>query len=150
MWKEKLELIRERRAKRNRHLNEGCSQEEIDILQQEVNNIFQYDLPEEYVAFLSVINGLEYNGLVIYGIDENLIDKKNNQNVTGYIDTNQIWYENEEQKKYMFFGDSDMSWYCYNISKKTYVELDKPSGELEQEFDNFAGMLESALGNSLV
>ena len=150
MWKEKLELIRERRVKRNRHLNEGCSQEEIDILQQEVNNIFQYDLPEEYVAFLSVINGLEYNGLVIYGIDENLIDKKNNQNVTGYIDTNQIWYENEEQKKYMFFGDSDMSWYCYNISKKTYVELDKPSGELEQEFDNFADMLESALGNSLV
>ena len=149
MWKEKIELIRERRARRNRHLNEGCSQEEINMLQKEVNNKFQYYLPEDYVEFLSVINGLEYNGLVIYGIDEDLINVENNQNVTGYIDTNQIWYENEEQREYMFFADNDMSWYCYNMNKKTYMELDKPSGELEQEFDSFADMLESALENSL-
>lgn len=149
MWKEKIELIRERRARRNRHLNAGCSQEEINILQKEVNNKFQYYLPEEYLEFLSLINGLEYNGLVIYGIDEDLIDVENNQNVTGYIDTNQIWYENEEQREYMFFADNDMSWYCYNMNKKTYMELEKPSGELEQEFDSFADMIESALENSL-
>lgn len=50
----------------------------------------------------------------------------------------------------MFFGDSNMSWYCYNIRENTYVELDKPSGELEQEFSDFTDMLENALESSLV
>lgn len=111
-------------------------------------DLFQKD--GRYIIFLSVINGLDYNGLVLYGIDENLVDKKNNQRVMGYIDTNEIWYENDEQKVYMFFGDSNMSWYCYNIKKDIYVELDKPSGELEQEFSGFADMIENALENSLV
>lgn len=150
MWKEKLEIIKLRREKRNRHLNEGCSLKELEFFQQEVKNKFKYDLPKGYIDFLSVINGLEYNGLVLYGIDENIVDKINNQRVTGYIDTNEIWYENDEQKEYMFFGDSNMSWYCYNIRENIYVELDKPSGELEQEFSDFTDMLENALESSLV
>ena len=49
----------------------------------------------------------------------------------------------------MFFGDSNMSWYCYNINDKVYVELDKPSGELEQQFSNFNDMIDNALANCL-
>lgn len=149
MWKEKLEIIKVRREKRNRHINEGCSLKELELFKQEVKNKFKYDLPKAYIDFLCVVNGLEYNGLVLYGIDENLVDRINSQKVTGYIDTNEIWYENDEQKEYMFFGDSDISWYCYNIKKDTYVELDKPSGELEQEFNTFNDMLENALESSL-
>lgn len=150
MLQEKLEIIKLRRKKRNRYLNEGCSLKELKIFEQEVKKKFKYDLPKEYIDFLSIINGLEYNGLVLYGIDESIVSKRNNQKVTGYIETNEIWYENNEQKEYMFFGDSNISWYCYDIKKNSYVELDKPSGELEQEFSDFDDMIESALDNSLV
>lgn len=150
MWQEKLKIIKLRRKKRNRYLNEGCSLKEIDIFLQEVKKKFKYNLPQEYIDFLCVVNGLDYNGLVLYGIDEGIVEKVNNQKVTGYIDTNEIWYENDELKEYMFFGDSNMSWYCYNIKKNIYVELDKPSGEIEQEFSRFTDMIENALENSLV
>ena len=118
MWKDKLELIRIKKEKRNRYLNEGCLLKEIDIFKEEVRRKFKYDLPDEYIEFLTEINGLEHNGLVVYGIDDNIVRKKSNQSVTGYIDTNEIWYENDEQKKYMFFADGNISWYCYNIIEK--------------------------------
>ena len=91
MWEDKLHIIKLKREKRNRYLNEGCSLNELKIFQEEVKSNFQYDLPKEYADFLGVVNGLDYNGLVIYGIDNNMVDKKNNQKVAGYIDTNEIW-----------------------------------------------------------
>ena len=149
MWKDKLEEIKIRRERRNRFLNDGCSADELNIFKQAVAEKFNYTLPLEYIDFLSLINGLEYNGLILYGIDENIVDKTNKQKVTGYIDSNEIWYENEWQKKYIFFGDGNISWFCFDISKNNYVELDKPSGELQQEFSGFAEMIEYALESSL-
>ena len=145
MLKEKLEAI----EKENGRLNAGCTAEELKIFEQKVLEKFKYELPEEYIKFLSVVNGLEFNGLILYGIDESILDRKNAQTVTGYIDSNEIWYENEWQKEYMFFGDADISWYCLDVSKNVFVELDKPSGSLMQEFENFEDMLEYALGNCL-
>lgn len=149
MWVDKIEKIKIRREKRNRFLNLGCSATHLHIFQKEVTKRFKYELPKEYIEFLSKINGVEYNGLVLYGVDDSITDGNNNQTVTGYIATNEIWYENEGQKAYMFFGDGNISWYCYDISRGIYVELDKPSGELEQEFQNFYDMIDSALANSL-
>lgn len=149
MWTDKIETIRIRRQKRKRFLNFGCSTALLQVFQKEVTKRFNYELPKEYIEFLNIINGIEYNGLVLYGVDDLITNVKNNQNVPGYIATNEIWYENENQKAYMFFGDGNISWYCYDIEKGIYVELDKPSGELEREFLNFYDMIDSALTNYL-
>ncbi len=54
-----------------------------------------------------------------------------------------------EQKKYLFFGDSDTAWYCLDVIENGYLELDKPSGTLMNKFDDFNGMLADALKVSL-
>lgn len=64
-------------------------------------------LPETYREFLKKINGLDINGLVIYGIDEILLEREVEGEVHGLIKTNELWYENELQKKYIFYADSD-------------------------------------------
>ena len=128
MWKEKLEAIKQIREKRNRFLNAGCTVEELKIFEQKVFEKFKYKLPEEYTNFLAVVNGLEFNGMILYGIDENILDRKNAQTVTGYIDSNEIWYENEWQKEYMFFGDADISWYCLDISKNVPGGMENLTG----------------------
>ncbi len=61
------------------------------------------------------------------------------------IETNEIWYENDWQKQYLFFGDSDIAWYCYDLDQNVFLELDKPSGTLIQSFASFESMLEEAL-----
>lgn len=130
-------------------MNFGSSTAQLQIFQIEVTKRFNYELPKEYIEFLNIINGVEYNGLVLFGVDDFITNVENNQNVTGYIVTNEIWYENENQKAYMFFGDGNISWYCYDIEKGIYVELDKPSGEMEREFLNYYNMVDSAISNYL-
>ncbi|MDA6131528.1 YrhA family protein, partial [Escherichia coli] len=60
-----------------------------------------------------------------------------------------IWYENDWQKQYMFFGDSDTAWYCLELQKARFLELDKPSGSIIQSFDSFDSMLSEALQTAL-
>jgi len=116
-------------------------------IQEKLGNII---LPETYVEFLSIVNGLDFNGLVIYGVDKELLNQEVDEDVHGFIETNEIWYENDWQKKYIFFGDSDTAWYCYNLIDDEYAELDKPSGTLIQSFDSFDIMLNAALETSLL
>lgn len=118
-----------------------------DNIQQKLENII---LPKSYIELLKIINGLDFNGLVIYGVDEVLLDKEVNQNIHGFIETNELWYENDWQKQYIFFGDSDTAWYCYDLKESVYVELDKPSGTLIQSFESFDSMLSNAFETILL
>ncbi|MEW9676257.1 YrhA family protein [Lentibacillus sp. L22] len=96
----------------------------------------------EYEEFLKVMNGFDYNGLIIYNSD---INDENN----GFINANTIWWENEELENYVFFGDSDISWLCYDLKHKRFCELDKPSGDLIEVYTTYEQMLEEAIRNIL-
>jgi len=95
------------------------------------------------------VNGLSYNGLMLYGADSVLENSEDTRAVDGIIDTNEIWHEVEEQRKYLFFGDSDIAWYVLELEEGTYHELDKPSGSVMESFSDFWEMLESALEYAL-
>lgn len=86
---------------------------------------------------------------MIYGIDDDLMEEENDEEVYGFIETNEQWHENDEQKKYLFFGDSDTAWYCLDVIENEYLELDKPSGTLMNKFNDFNAMLADALKVSL-
>ncbi|WP_170959577.1 YrhA family protein [Priestia megaterium] len=116
-------------------------------IQKKLRNII---LPKSYIELLKIINGLDFNGLVIYGVDEVLLDKEVDENIHGFIETNELWYENDWQKQYIFLGDSDTAWYCYDLKESVYVELDKPSGTLIQSFESFDSMVSDAFETILL
>ena len=87
----------------------------------------------EYGNLLKKVNGLEFNGLVIYNANP---DDENN----GFIGANEIWRDNEWDSNYLFFGDSSISWYCLDIENNVFLELDKPSGDIVGEFNSFDEM----------
>jgi hypothetical protein len=96
----------------------------------------------EYIDFVKTINGLNYNGLYIYSLN-----KKINYNI---FESNEIWWnENEELKQYIFLGDDDISWYCINQNNGKYYLLDKPSGDIMNEYDTFDKIVIKALKTSL-
>lgn len=150
MWKELLSDIRKIEEKYGDTLNIPASNEQIEILKKIVKEKFNHVLPDQYIDFLKTVNGLEFNGFIFYGVDSSLLDIENNQITYGYVDTNEIWYENEHQKQYMFFGESNISWYCLDLLNGVYVELDNPSGTLMYTYTNFNSMLEKALQDSLL
>ncbi|KAA0944295.1 SMI1/KNR4 family protein [Sporosarcina sp. ANT_H38] len=150
MWNIKLEEIIEEKNLYGEQVNTGASEVELAKFMKNVKEELQKDLPSEYNNVLKAINGLEFNGFILYGIDEVLLEKKPNQHINGLISFNQIWYENEDQKKYLFLGESNISWYVYDTNKEQYIELDNPSGREMVEFKKFDEMLEKILSDSLL
>lgn len=92
---------------------------------------------DEYVQFVKLANGLDFNGLVVYSIKET--DDNNIYNA------NEIWHENKNLINYVMFSDSDTAWLCYDCDKCYFCELDKPSGTLMNTYSRFSEMMELAL-----
>lgn len=150
MWKIKLEEIIEEKNLYGEQINSGASQVELAKFKISVKEELQKDLPTEYGDFLKKVNGLEFNGFILYGIDDVFLEKKTNQHINGLISFNQIWYENEDQKKYLFLGESNISWYVYDTNNERYIELDNPSGREMVVFKELDKMLEKILSDSLL
>ncbi|MGY2614143.1 YrhA family protein [Bacillus pretiosus] len=146
MWREKISHISKIREKQNRKLNLPTNEKELSRFRKSVVEKFGEDvLPQQYYKFLQTVNGIEFNGLIIYGIDQSFLDFKPINQVDSFFDANEIWESIKDEEELIFFGDSDIAWYCYNVSKKKFVELDKPSGEHMETFYDFDTMLKSAL-----
>ncbi|HGH7180322.1 TPA: YrhA family protein [Bacillus luti] len=150
MWKDTLLEVEKTMKSFNLKLNKPAKDTEVQRLRERVKEKFNVDLPREYEEFLKTVNGLDFDGLVLYGVDSSLLEAKKDEHICGFIDTNEIWYENEFQKEYLFLGDSNIAWFCKNISEGTYLELDKPSGTVMETYNDFNTMLEEALKITLL
>ena len=150
MWQNKLDAIIELQKQFGEEINSGTSDEEICIFREAAKKELNVVLPEEYLEVLKTVNGVEFNGYILYGIDSRLLEKEPNQSVNGLIDCNKAWYDNEWQKQYIFLGESGMSWYVYDIADKKYYELDIPSGDKINKFSGVDELLEKLLGASLL
>ncbi len=104
MWKNLILEIEKIEKSFNDKLNTPATDTEVHRLRKHVKEKFNVDLPSEYEEFLKTVNGLDFNGLVIYGVDPSLLNTERDEQICGFIDTNEIWYENEFQKEYLFFG----------------------------------------------
>lgn len=149
MWEDKLQEIVQEKNIYGEKVNNGASEEEIQIFIKEAKNEIEVNLPNEYVKILSVVNGLEFNGFILYGIDQYLLSRQQNQSINGLIEYNKIWYENDWQKKYIFLGESNISWYVYDLAECKYVELDNPSGRENEVFSSLECMVEKLLSDAL-
>ena len=150
MWKNLILEIGKIEKSFNDKLNTPSKHSEVQKLREHAKEKFNVDLPSEYEEFLKAVNGLDFNGLVLYGVDPSLLEIEKDEQICGFIETNEIWYENEFQKEYLFFGDSNIAWFCKNLSDGTYLELDKPSGTVMNTYNDFNTMLEEALKITLL
>ena len=145
MWREYIEEIREYRKRRNLQFNLGASEESIDRLRTALKERYHIDLPEEYADVLREIDGMVFNGFYLYGVDKELSEEEKQQKVDCLLDTNEVWWENEFQKAYLFLGQDDISWYVYEPETGKYLVLDLPSGDVVDEFDHLGDLLDQEM-----
>ena len=149
MWKEKLQEIVDEQKKYGEKVNIGATEEEIELFFRVTKAKLNVNLPNDYKKILEQVNGLEFNGFILYGIDQNLLRGQPNQSINGLIEYNKIWYENEWQKKYIFIGESNISWYVYDLEERQYFELDNPSGRVIGLFSDLESIVEKILSDAL-
>ena len=92
---------------------------------------------KEYIDFVKIVNGMDFDGLVVYSIND--LDNIN------IYKLNSEWHEVEDNLQYIFFADSDMTWYCFDKKGNMFCELSKPSATLLKTYTNFSEMILPAL-----
>lgn len=147
MWREKLKEIKVIFGEK---VNSGALEKEIKAFNKIVAKELNVNLPDDYIKVLKIVNGIEFNGHILYGIDEELLADRPNQHINGLVENNKIWHDNEWQKQYIFLGESDISWYVFDLLTKKYCELDNPSGTVCEEFSDFESMVEKMLSEALM
>ena len=149
MWKIKLEELIQQKRLFGEKVNIGATEQKIHLFIKTVKDELNIDLPNEYIEVLRIINGMEFNGFILYGIDQRLLDEQQNEKIYGLIEYNKLWYENEWNKQYIFWGEGNISWYVYDLTAHKFCELDNPSGTEMEMFDNFDHMVEKLLIDAL-
>lgn len=149
MWKDKLQEIVQEKNLYGEKINIGATAENVQLFLKEIKTELKVDLPGDCVKILEVVNGIEFNGFILYGIDQYLLGMQPNQTINGLIEYNKIWHENEWQKKYIFLGESNISWYVYDLMECRYYELDNPSGRVNEVFNSLECLVEKLLSDAL-
>ena len=149
MWQEKLEKVREAgRAFDRACVNPGVSAEALRSWADRVEEALGVRPPREVLEVLRCANGLEWNGFILYGVDRDSLPVS--YQVSGLVEQNEIWYEVESQRAYLFLGESNISWYVYAIADGRYLELDNPSGREMGAFSSWGALLEKLLDDCLL
>lgn len=150
MWKGKIKEIINEKELYGEKVNDAAVEDEIEVLLINMKKELSIDIPLAYLKALKVVNGLEFNGYIMYGVDQKLLRSKPNQNIYGLIALNKIWHKNKDNRKYLFIGESNISWFIYNLETKDYWELDNPSGREVSKFSNFDEMYKRLLMDALI
>jgi hypothetical protein len=122
---------------------QSCSDEEVSFFSAWVSQHFSIEENKlrDYIDFSRVANALNYNGLFVYGISK--------ENEYSIFAMNEVWWDVETQKRYLFYADDSISWYCLDVSSGVFYVLDKPSGEKMEQYQTFDELLCCALEAAL-
>lgn len=146
MWLELLEKIEKIESGYGEKLNSPINLDKIKSLSKNEINKVQTFMEQEYSRFLTKVNGLDFNGSVLYGLKT---DDSCSAEVYDFFDYNNILHEVEENKRFVFIGENNISWFVYNPSNDEYLELDMPSEEVVEKFNSLDDLLESFLSDTI-
>ena len=133
MWLELLEKIERIESGYGEKLNSPINLDKIKSLSENEINEVKIFIEQEYSRFLTKVNGLDFNGSVLYGL-------KTDDNCSA-----EVYDFFEENKRFVFIGENNISWFVYNPNNDEYLELDMPSAEVVEKFNSLDDLLESFL-----
>ena len=146
MWLDKLNKIKEELSLYNEKLNKGVEEKILKRFNRAIKvKGFGASLPYDYVKFLSMVNGLEFNGYIIYGVDDTVSYFVPNQEIYGFCLNN----FDKEVPNSIVIGESEDIWYIYDYSTRSYFEYECLPKERLREFKDFETMLDVILGEAL-
>ncbi len=68
------------------------------------------------------MNGLEYNGCMIYGIDEEFLEESPNNEIYGLLEYNDMRSQGDKEKR-LYIAESETYLFIYNLEDKAYYKL---------------------------
>jgi len=136
-----IEKIRTSAKQWSETLEPEANDSELDNFTKEVLLKYSISLPEEYINFLKVINGLEFNGLIIYGTKNSEIDPDGSP--LDLIEMNEIMKNTlDKQLGVVVIGEDSTGLITYDNNSKQFQYRDRIGIDRVQSFSSFEDMFE--------
>ena len=129
----------------DRPLQRPCLVHEIEDLRRRARRELAADVPDAYCRFLALMDGLDWNGLVIYASKTTPIAGYSDRFIEGFVEATREWRDYEENRHLIFFGESGLSQYAYDPSVAEFRVLDRQSNSLIERANGFDELLFKAL-----
>jgi len=132
-----VQSIKTNRSEYNLTIPEPMSADEVNLFMTKLNKFFGEDPDSTFVTFLKLCNGLQENGNMIYAGEDyeiNGIEYRIFQN-------NQAWYDIEDFRDYIFYGDSEIGLFCYDKENQEYLMLARDGDGIDETFASCEEML---------
>jgi hypothetical protein len=149
MFRELLERVGQEQRRYGSALQPPSTEQQVQRVIERARVELGAELPVEYLDLLRLTNGLDWNGVVLYGTETLAIVGHADRTIAGVIDANLGFRDDERFQDLLVLGSDGMNLYTCRISTRTFALLDEVPHELVDSTDTCDGLLSRALMRSL-
>lgn len=149
MYQELLTRVAEEQRRFGSGLQPPSTEEQLQRLVERARHELHTEPPAEYLNFLRLTNGLDWNGVVIYASHNVPIVGHPDRPIPDLIEMNLNYRDDPRFEDLLVMGSNGMDLYTYRISKGVYEIYDEVPHELVETVPTFDELMTSALTRSL-
>ena len=122
-----------------------CDDTSLATLRDRARRELGLELPDAYVSFLRVTNGLDSNGLTVYAAETSSIVGHEDMSIEGIVDANLGWWDFAPHRAFLYFAESGISLYAVEIRTGRFLVIDRQSHSDMEEVASFEALMARAL-----
>jgi len=149
MYQELLSRVAEQERQFSSELQKPATEEQLQLLAELARKQLHAELPIEYLDFLRLTNGLDWNGVVIYASETLPITGHPDRFISGIVEMNLIYREDPRFEDLLVIGSNGMDLYTYRISTDAGEIYDEVPHELIETLPTVEELITNALSRSL-
>ena len=149
MYQELLQRVAEEQRRFGSGLQSPSTEEQIQALVGRAKEELHTEPPVDYLNFLKLTNGLDWNGVVIYASDTVPIVGHPDRPIPDLVEMNLNYREDPRFEDLLVLGSNGMDLYTYRISTGVYEVIDEVPHELVETIPTFDDLMTKALTRSL-
>ncbi|HWU80681.1 MAG TPA: YrhA family protein [Caulobacter sp.] len=123
--------------------------DDINRLRTALHAEFGAVLPQDYALFLRHANGLDYNGLVLYGATQSQAAPGPGGFWQGLCAANRLWREGPGHENLLVLGETDLDLLTVTLAGAEPSQRDKVSGDLARAFESVTDLLQAVISQRL-
>ena len=149
MYQDLLKRVAEEERRFGSTLQPPCTESQISALVTRAKSELQATPPEQYMEFLELTNGLDWNGVVVYASETVPIVNHPDRSIAGLVEMNLNYRDDARFSDLLVLGSSGMDIYAYRVSTETYEVIDEVPHELIESLTTFDELMNRILTRSL-
>jgi len=123
----------------------AATQADVEAVRADLSRLFGAVLPDDYAAFSRLCNGLDHDGMVLYGSRQSIEAPGPAGFWQGLVAAIAAWREGPGHTGYLVLGETGMDLLTVDRGNSRPALRDRVSGEIAARFDSVAQALNALL-----